>query len=301
MTCRRYIVFYLLAAALAVCFGGSTPDDAPLALAPGSSGEGMSAGAEQNSTEAETEPPPEDPDYIVIAHALGGIDDHVYLNCREGFLAAYDKGCRQFEVDLTRTSDLKWVCRHSWTDPLGQWEGSSESRLTYEEFLSRPLQGRYTPMSLEDLFRLLKDYPDVRVYLDSKHYSIRNYRNTLQDYTDFVQTAQDAGVPEVLDRLIPEIYNEAMFPAVSMVYPFPSFVYSIWEEKTPDEMEEIALFCQESGIDTVTINVRQWNQDIQEVFERRDIRVYLYTVNDPEEAARYIREGVSGIITDWVS
>ena len=44
--------------------------------------------------------------YKTIAHALGGIGDKTYLNSKESFLAGYQMGCRLFEVDLVKTSDM---------------------------------------------------------------------------------------------------------------------------------------------------------------------------------------------------
>lgn len=79
--------------------------------------------------------------YKTIAHALGGIGDKTYLNSKESFLAGYQMGCRLFEVDLVKTSDNVWVCRHSWYQSLGQWEGDEKKVLSSEEFLSRPIYG----------------------------------------------------------------------------------------------------------------------------------------------------------------
>ena len=89
--------------------------------------------------------------YKTIAHALGGIGDKTYLNSKESFLAGYQMGCRLFEVDLVKTSDNVWVCRHSWYQSLGQWEGDEKKVLSSEEFLSRPIYGKYTPITFEDL------------------------------------------------------------------------------------------------------------------------------------------------------
>ena len=139
--------------------------------------------------------------YKTIAHALGGINDKTYLNSKESFLAAYQMGCRLFEVDLTKTSDNVWVCRHSWNQSLGQWEGEDKQVLSSEEFLSRPLFGKYTPMTFEDLLILLNDYPDAFVMLDSKQYSLRNYQKTLEDYADYMELAQGVGVPDVMKQI----------------------------------------------------------------------------------------------------
>ena len=100
-------------------------------------------------------------------------------------------------------------------------------------------------MTLEDFFLLLKDYPDAYVLIDSKQYSLRNYQRTLEDYSDYVEIARNAGAGETLDRIIPEIYNEAMFPGTAMLYSFPSYVYSLWQEYSVEELEYIASFCKE--------------------------------------------------------
>lgn len=61
-------------------------------------------------------------DHRTIAHALGGLDGKEYLNSREGFLAMYNQGVRLFELDLSRTSDGVWVCRHNWNESMDQWK-----------------------------------------------------------------------------------------------------------------------------------------------------------------------------------
>ena len=73
-------------------------------------------------------------DHRTIAHALGGLAGKDYLNSREGFLAMYEQGVRLFELDLSRTSDGVWVCRHNWKESMGQWKGSGKKVLTEKQF-----------------------------------------------------------------------------------------------------------------------------------------------------------------------
>lgn len=239
-------------------------------------------------------------DRVSIAHALGGIGEYTYLNSKEGFLASYQMGCRLFEVDLTKTSDGIWVCRHNWNQPLGQWDGEEKTVLSAEEFLSRPLYGKYTPMTLEDLLMLLKDYPDAFVLLDSKQYSLRNYQKTIEDYADYLEIARNAGAEEVIDQLIPEIYNQNMFAGAALLYGFPAYIYSLWQEYSIQEIEKIALFCAEKGILAATVSYEYWSEEIQDIFEKHGVQVYVYTVNDPEQAAYYRGQGVAGVCTDYL-
>ena len=236
----------------------------------------------------------------VIAHALGGLDE-TYLNSREGFLNMYQKGVRLFEVDLCQTSDQVWVCRHSWNDPMGQWEGNKARRLSVEEFKSAPVYGRYTPLTLEDLFVLLKEHPDAYVMLDSKQYSLRSYQRTLEDYSSYVELARETGTEEVLDQLIPEIYNDAMFAGTAMLYSFSSYIYSLWQEYSREELKHIAEFCKEHKIPAVTMYRDYWSEEGQQIFSRLGIHVYVYTVNDREEARNYMEKGAAGVCTDFLT
>lgn len=233
--------------------------------------------------------------YSVITHALGGLEEKTYLNAKESFLYYYEKGCRLFEVDLSQTSDGAWVCRHNWKEPMGQWEGETRNVLSLEEFLSRPIYGKYTPMSLTDLFMLLKEHPDAFVLLDSKAYSVRNYKRTLEDYADYVSAAREAGLEEVLDQVVPEIYNEAMYSGTALLYDFPSCIFSLWEKQTDSELCRIADFCREKKIPAVTVYSEYWSGEVQKIFDRQQILVYIYTVNDAEEAKEYISQGAAGI------
>ncbi|MDD5803228.1 phosphatidylinositol-specific phospholipase C/glycerophosphodiester phosphodiesterase family protein [Blautia sp. HCP3S3_H10_1] len=236
--------------------------------------------------------------YNIITHALGGMDGLTYLNSRESFINYYDKGCRLFEVDLTQTSDGVWVCRHNWKEPLGQWEGEERKVLSSEEFLNTPIYGKYTPLTFEDLLKLLDEHPDAFVMLDSKQYSVRNYQRTLDDYAQYREIAINAGIEHTLGQIIPEIYNSAMYPGTALLYKFPAYIYSLWQEYSADELREIADFCQNSKIKAVTIYKDYWSEDVQKIFDERDILVYIYTINDKEVAKGYLADGIKGVCSD---
>lgn len=237
-------------------------------------------------------------DYPVAAHALGSLDGRNYLNAREGFQWYYDQGCRMFEVDLAQTSDGVWVCRHQWNKSRGQWKGKKKRVLTSEEFLAAPLFGEYTPMSLADLFDLLMDYPDAYVVLDSKKYSSRNFENTAADFSAFLETARSIGCEEAFSRVIPEVYNEEMYEGLASVYDFSAYLYSFWQETSPEDMERAAAFCKEKGISAVAVSDEYWTDAVQSIFQEQDIMVNVYTVDDPARARALLDAGVAGVCTN---
>lgn len=236
--------------------------------------------------------------YNIITHALGGLDGYTYLNSRESFINHYDKGCRFFEVDLSQTSDGVWVCRHNWKEPMGQWEGDKKKVLSAEEFLNTPIYGKYTPMSFEDLLKLLDEYPDAFVTIDSKQYSVRNYQRTLEDYAQYREIAINAGLEHTLGQIIPELYNSAMYSGTTLVYKFPAYLYSLWQEYSIEELNDIADFCQANQIQAVSLYCEHWSEDVQKIFDERDILVYIYTINDEEKAREYVKAGAKGVCTD---
>ena len=236
--------------------------------------------------------------YNIITHALGGLDGYTYLNSRESFINHYDKGCRFFEVDLSQTSDGVWVCRHNWKEPMGQWEGDKMKVLSAEEFLNTPIYGKYTPMSFEDLLKLLDEYPDAFVTIDSKQYSVRNYQRTLEDYAQYREIAINAGLEHTLGQIIPELYNSAMYSGTTLVYKFPAYLYSLWQEYSIEELNDIADFCQANQIQAVSLYCEYWSEDVQKIFDERDILVYIYTINDEEKAREYVKAGAKGVCTD---
>lgn len=122
----------------------------------------------------EKEPPPGErtaaeilEEQRIIAHGMGAIAGRATLNCLEGFQAQYENGVRVFEVDLRLTADQQVVLRHDWR--AGWQAGVSETSVpTLEQFLDKPLLGRFTPLSFQDLLRLMEQYPDVCVVTDTK-------------------------------------------------------------------------------------------------------------------------------------
>ena len=153
-------------------------------------------------------------------------------------------------------------------------------------------------MTLEDLLELLNEYPDAFVMLDSKQYSVRNYQRTLEDYAEYREIAIKAGIENTLGQIIPEIYNSAMYSGTALLYRFPAYIYSLWQEYSEEELENIAEFCKDNGIGAVTVYKDYWSEAVQKIFDEKEILVYIYTINDKEEARGYMQAGAAGICTD---
>lgn len=235
----------------------------------------------------------------LVGHSFGKIDEYAYTGSLEAFYANYERGYRTFEVDLYMTSDNKVVLRHDWDHAI-QENISSENIPTEEEFLKIPLCGRYTPMTFGDLCNIMKEYPDIWIVTDSKYIEKEEIEIQFQDMID---TARKLGAEEVLDRLIIQIYNEEMYETLKDIYPFKSFIFTLYQRwnNSAEQFTELSRWCVANDVDVFTIDAWKVTEEILDIAERYQVDVYVHTVNDSEVAQKFLDEGVRGIYTDSIN
>ena len=233
----------------------------------------------------------------VIAHGMGAVGGEATLNCREGFLEQYEKGVRVFEVDLRLTRDQKVVLRHDWR--TGWQEGVGETALpTLEEFLSKPIQKKYTPLSFQDLLLLMEEYPDICIVTDTKFTEAEVV--TLQ-FEAMLQDARDLGLSYLFDRMAIQVYDPLMFRVVDAVHHFRYYIYTLYTDgiaRTEEDFQEKAAFCVENGILGITMWDYWWRAEYAPIAGQSGLAVYTHTVNDAGSAAQLLEEGVRAVYTD---
>ena len=236
--------------------------------------------------------------YPVICHALGRTQEGDTLtNSLEAFQYNYMRGQRVFEADVQITSDGKMVLRHDWVSGLGQeeafgWTEEDSWAVTAEEFLSSPIYGKYTPLSLEDWFAIMREYPDIWFVTDTK------YSNEVEaQFSLFRDTAIENGYEDVLSRVIVQIYYKEMYDEVMKVYPFENLIWTLYYIGYPGK-QEILDFMAEKEIPVLVMPSSWWYGQQEEDLKDSSIKVYVHTVNDEEEALLRLQHGVSGIYSD---
>lgn len=236
--------------------------------------------------------------YPVICHALGRTQEGDTLtNSLEAFQYNYMRGQRVFEADVQITSDGKMVLRHDWVSGLGQeeafgWTEEDSWAVTEEKFLSTPIYGKYTPLSLEDWFAIMREYPDIWFVTDTKYSP-----EVEAQFSLFTDTAIENGYEDVLSRVIVQIYYKEMYDEVMEVYPFENLIWTLYYIGYPGK-QEILDFMAEKEIPVLVMPSSWWNGQQEEDLKDSSIKVYVHTVNDEEEALLRLQHGVSGIYSD---
>lgn len=236
---------------------------------------------------------------FLIAHAAGGINDDVYTNSKEAFETNYKKGFRTMEIDFARTKDGQIVCWHEWDNPILA-NFSSTNIPTKEDFLNAKAYGKYTTMSLEDLFDLMKKYEDVYIVTDTKD---KDPLIVEYEFGEIVRIAQKMDSMGLLNRFIVQLYTFDMYDVVESQHHFPNYILTLYQTGGygKERFIEKCRFCKVRNISIITMPEKKASGLNIDIANRYGIDIYVHTVNDLDSVDRDKEIGIKGFYTDFVS
>lgn len=238
----------------------------------------------------------------LIGHSFSGIDGLTYTGSLEAFLEGYANGYRTFEVDIIFTSDDELVLAHGWAqsaEAAGRDEWN-DMPPTMDEFLETPAWGGgYTLLTLADLFNIMENYPDIWIVTDTKYTDTEQVRRQFQKLVD---TARENGCMDVLDRVIVQLYHEKMYAVIQKIYPFQSYIFTMYQRwwGDPGEFGALCRWCLSHGVWAVTTKGDISYEEAWRIARAYGLDVYVHTINDISEADVFFESGVSGIYTDFI-
>lgn len=231
-------------------------------------------------------------DNRLIYHAGGGIDGLSYTNSLEALKCTVSKERFYIEIDFSYTADHKLVCIHSWDEPWGDPE--SEEAPLFDEYINGKIYGKYTTLSAADLIDFMKTHPALHIIVDTKE---PDFLEVIEDLTD--TASRD---PEILNRLIIQLYTAGMKSKVQKIYPFPDenilfTAYMFGTERTGSILE----LCYKENISVVTTKENSWDDETVQFFRSKGIIIFEHTINRPDLARQALSRGIHGIYTDFLS
>lgn len=206
---------------------------------------------------------------------------------------------RTIEIDFSLTSDDKLVCWHDWARPVSSaYKGGR--KLSSEEFMNAKIHDQYTPLSLESLLDLLKQYTDVYIVTDTKE---TEWEGVQKQFRILLETAEATDSMDVLDRFVVQLYTYEMYDAVEEIYPFHNYLLTLYMigGASPEGFVSHCRFCRDRGIDTITMWDSWVTPELIEIAERYDIDIYVHTVNNVDDIEKLQGMGVKGFYTDYVA
>ena len=228
----------------------------------------------------------------LVAHAGGWINKSQQVgNCRESVINSYNRGHRVFELDFNLTTDGKLAVVHDWAG----YSGMKSS----EEWKEIKIWGVFTSMMLEDVLDIMLENKDMYIITDTKSYSYTT-EQIIEQFKILVDTAKEKDPSlELLNRIIPQIYNQPMYDIIMEQYDFESVIYTLY--KSPDKDDDVVKFIKNhENIKVVTMLPERSKPEFVEKITKAGKYIYLHTINDEEEIENYKKAGIWGFYTDII-
>lgn len=221
----------------------------------------------------------------LIAHAMGVLGEQDYTNSLEAFHESYEKGYRVFEIDFDLTEkEHALILSHG-----DKWAKDREN--SYYSFFHRDVS--YTPLDFDMVLDLMMEYPDIYIVTDTKYPNSEEYR---LEFNQIVYQARRKDFT-LLNRIIPQVYNEQMLYDIMNIYPFNSVIYTLYFESdyTP---ESVAEMCKRTGVGFVTmpIDIVSWNPIA--TWGPENIIVAVHTINKTNLADELFSWGYTMLYSD---
>ena len=187
--------------------------------------------------------------------------------------------------------------KHQWGWKLSDPTSKKGDPVSYRKFKNTKIYGKYTPTSFLDVLNLMEKYPDFYLMTDSKSTEPADAK---KEFNVLVQTAKKVGKEDLLDRVIVQVYNQRMYWAVKSVHPFKHFVYTTY--KQPDAaFYKVVKFCKQNGIEAITSPKNDINDYRMELLAKQGIYSYTHSVNNAYFAKEFMKLGVYGVYSDFLS
>ena len=233
------------------------------------------------------------PQGAFLAHALGGIDGHTYTNSVEALEHNLALGARFFEVDLSFTADGDLVCFHTGHEKhMGLAQDITET--TTAEFLSRRYDGRYTPMTAEDLLRRMAAEPRAYIVTDTKH----DFALSLGEVVRLAESID----PALVGRIVPQFYTAEQWEVVAGLEaehgPFATVIFTLYRTRLDDD--GVVEAARTRRIPVVTMSTKRFNPHLVSRLAALGVDSLVHTVNDREQVESYLRQGVRGLYIDFL-
>ncbi|MGU7930822.1 glycerophosphodiester phosphodiesterase family protein [Streptococcus suis] len=239
----------------------------------------------------------------LIAHAGGTYREKAYntfyTNSLEALQQNYSLGHRVFEIDFYLTSDGKMAAVHDW-DQFGNMDGvamSSDEWKNFQTFGSPVTDSRFTTMLIGDVLDQMLINKDMFLVTDTKSFEVSE-EEVIHQLTEIYNEAMKRS-PELLSRIIPQIYNQTMYTTLKKVYDFSNVIYTLYA--SPDSPEQVIEFVANNpSIKVVTIPLNHggyFNSEFFNNLHALDKKIYTHTIHTYDELTKYSALGIDGFYT----
>lgn len=223
----------------------------------------------------------------LIAHGGGSIDGYIYTNSKEAVKLSLDKGFQFIELDISFTSDGQMVMVHDWElfNSSSGYPEKGDSVPTLNEFRSRKIYGRYTPLTISDVVELMQ-WNENWFFVSDK-------------FDDAVLL--DSILGAFKSRMLVEAFDMEAYLALKRVGFIPMFSAGEKESRESFLQKSVEAMMQgDSPIEFVSVYCGGDFGDIEQLKCLHPFHVAAYTSNDEEFVNAHLGNEFDLIYTDYL-
>lgn len=106
--------------------------------------------------------------------------------------------------------------------------------------------------------------------------------------------------PDILNRIIPQIYSLSEYELVRNIYEFPEIYLTLY--KSSDSNEEVIQFIDQHPLGAIVCatDIFEKRKEVIVAANKKEVPVYIHTINSMEELKKYENYEIDGIYTDFL-
>jgi glycerophosphoryl diester phosphodiesterase len=157
------------------------------------------------------------------------------------------------------------------------------------EFRKSKIYGKYTPLDLHDLIRIMDLHPDIRIIIDTKGdltYMFSKFKNAVIKVN-----------PDIMNRIVPQMYFENDYYRLMKIYPFREIIYTLYLSDASD-LEVADFIKNKQEIKAVTVNMKRFTSRLAKLLNGMGKHVFVNTINYSWQVRLFSYLGAYGFYTD---
>lgn len=151
------------------------------------------------------------------------------------------------------------------------------------------------------LLDYMEKYQDLYVVIDTKE---NEYSGSISSiYKQIVVACQERN-PKLLERFIAQVYSFEEYDEIKNIYNFSNYIFSTYklQEIFPRQIVYFSLInnIRVIAVPTDQLEKNLFSKEDIELIKSKNIKLYVYTVNDENDYNKLLAEGIDGIYTDYL-
>lgn len=227
------------------------------------------------------------PQAQTIMRAGGAINGQPESNTLSALDVNYKRGKRFFDISFSATSDGHYIGLRDWDGFMRRFYVNAphdgKKPISLKKFMKMEEMHGWKQLDLAGLSKWLKAHPDGRIVTETKGDNIK--------FLSYIETH----FPAMRAQLIPQVYSEAEYHRARAMG-FDQVIYNL--DRTEDSVDGVVAFAHQVPLYGVAISREKWDEGDWSRITEADKAIFVYTVNQEEDAQALFQRGVQGIFTD---